>query len=115
MKLSRLGASSNIDLYDGPHYCASFIVGRKGTVLARLRLVTSGSAPLSIHAHQKFQSIFGRHIVERYGMTEVGIVLSNPYPSGQRAGTVGFPLGQMQFKIVDEMEMNVKLVKWVNC
>ena len=73
----------------------------KVPLLPSLRLVTSGSAPLSIHAHEKFQSIFGRHIVERYGMTEVGIVLSNPYPSGQRAGTVGFPLGQMQFKIVD--------------
>ena len=71
--------------------------------LPRLRLVTSGSAPLPVHAHQQFQSLFGRHIVERYGMTEVGIVLSNPYPKGQRAGTVGFPLGDMQFKIVDEM------------
>ena len=73
----------------------------KVPLLPSLRLVTSGSAPLSIHAHEKFQSIFGRHIVERYGMTEVGIVLSNPYPTGQRAGTVGFPLGQMRFKIVD--------------
>ena len=70
--------------------------------LPRLRLVTSGSAPLPVHAHQQFQSLFGRHIVERYGMTEVGIVLSNPYPEGQRAGTVGFPLGDMQFKIVDK-------------
>lgn len=73
----------------------------KVPLLPSLRLVTSGSAPLSIHAHRKFQSTFGRHIVERYGMTEVGIVLSNPYPNGQRAGTVGFPLGQMRFKIVD--------------
>ena len=71
-------------------------------LLPSLRLVTSGSAPLPVHAHQQFQSLFGRHIVERYGMTEVGIVLSNPYPEGQRAGTVGFPLGDMQFKIVDE-------------
>ena len=70
--------------------------------LPDLRLVTSGSAPLPVHAHQRFHSLFGRHIVERYGMTEVGIVLSNPYPEGQRAGTVGFPLGDMQFKIVDE-------------
>ena len=69
--------------------------------LPRLRLVTSGSAPLPVHAHQQFQATFGRHIVERYGMTEVGIVLSNPYPDSQRAGTVGFPLGDMSFKIVD--------------
>lgn len=70
-------------------------------LLPKLRLVTSGSAPLPVHAHQRFQTTFGRHIVERYGMTEVGIVLSNPYPNGQRAGTVGFPLGNMRFKIVD--------------
>ena len=69
--------------------------------LPRLRLVTSGSAPLPVHAHQQFQATFGQHIVERYGMTEVGIVLSNPYPDSQRAGTVGFPLGKMRFKIVD--------------
>ena len=34
-------------------------------------------------------------------MTEVGIVLSNPYEENQRAGTVGFPLGDMQFRIVN--------------
>ena len=70
-------------------------------MLPHLRLVTSGSAPLSVVAHQNFQAKYGRHIVERYGMTEVGIVLSNPYPEGQRAGTVGFPLGKMQFRIVN--------------
>ena len=74
--------------------------------------MTSGSAPLPVYAHQQFQSLFGRHIVERYGMTEVGIVLSNPYPEGQRAGTVGFPLGDMQFKIVDETNEYCQLVKW---
>ena len=68
--------------------------------LPNFRLATSGSAPLPVSAHQRFQSKFGRHIVERYGMTEVGIVLSNPYPDGQKAGTVGFPLGEMRFKIV---------------
>jgi malonyl-CoA/methylmalonyl-CoA synthetase len=69
--------------------------------LPHLRLVTSGSAPLSVVAHQDFQAKYGRHIVERYGMTEVGIVLSNPYEENQRAGTVGFPLGDMQFRIVN--------------
>jgi malonyl-CoA/methylmalonyl-CoA synthetase len=69
--------------------------------LPNFRLATSGSAPLPISAHQRFQAKFGCYIVERYGMTEVGIVLSNPYPHGQKAGTVGFPLGEMCFKIVN--------------
>jgi malonyl-CoA/methylmalonyl-CoA synthetase len=69
--------------------------------LPHLRLVTSGSAPLPVVTHQTFQEKYGRHIVERYGMTEVGIVLSNPYTGNQRAGTVGFPLGKMQFRIVN--------------
>lgn len=73
----------------------------KVPTLPHFRLATSGSAPLPVSAHQRFQDKFGHHIVERYGMTEVGIVLSNPYPDGQKAGTVGFPLGDMQFKIVN--------------
>ena len=76
----------------------------KVPTLPHFRLATSGSAPLPVSAHQRFQAKFGRHIVERYGMTEVGIVLSNPYPEGQKAGTVGFPLGEMQFKIVNSEE-----------
>ncbi len=69
--------------------------------LPTLRLVTSGSAPLPVSTHKAFEAKFGLHIVERYGMTEVGIVLSNPYDGEQRAGTVGFPLGDMKFRIVD--------------
>ena len=46
--------------------------------LNSLRLVTSGSAPLSADHFKAFKEIFGLDIVERYGMTEVGIVLSAP-------------------------------------
>jgi len=69
--------------------------------VSSLRLVTSGSAPLPVSLHQQFYQRFGFHIVERYGMTEVGIVLSNPYGGECRPGTVGFPLGDTQFRIVD--------------
>ena len=65
-----------------------------------LRLVTSGSAPLPVSLHEQFFDRFGFQIVERYGMTEVGIVLSNPYAGECRPGTVGFPLGDTQFRIV---------------
>ena len=69
--------------------------------LPHLRLCTSGSAPLPISIHQSFERTFGLQIVERYGMTEVGIVLSNPYNGERRPGTVGFALGDTQFRIVN--------------
>ena len=71
--------------------------------LPRLRLMTSGSAPLPVSVHEQIRQKFGVTIIERYGMTEVGIVLSNPYPEDgePRAGTVGFPVGQTQFRIVN--------------
>ena len=69
--------------------------------LPHLRLCTSGSAPLPISIHQSFERTFGLQIVERYGMTEVGIVLSNLYNGERRPGTVGFALGDTQFRIVN--------------
>ena len=42
-----------------------------------MRLFTSGSAPLPVSVHHRFEAQFGFRILERYGMTEVGIVLSN--------------------------------------
>ena len=67
-----------------------------------LRLCTSGSAPLPVALHEDFEKRYGVRILERYGMTEAGIVLSNPYDGERRAGTVGFPVSQAQLRIVDE-------------
>ena len=50
--------------------------------------------------HEKFQSIFGRHIVERYGMTEVGIVCQI-HIQWSAALELVVSAGQIQFKIVD--------------
>lgn len=66
-----------------------------------LRLVTSGSAPLPAARHTAFRARFGIEIVERYGMTEVGIVLSNPLEGERRPGTVGLPLPGVQSRVVD--------------
>lgn len=79
--------------------------------LPHLRLMTSGSAPLPVTVHAQIRQKFGVTIVERYGMTEVGIVLSNPYHlDGQpRAGTVGFPVGQTQLRIVDSEQKNLEV------
>lgn len=77
-----------------------------------MRLFTSGSAPLSPDAHAAFEERTGHRILERYGMTEAGMITSNPYlsASGARecvhggprvAGTVGFALPDVEVRICD--------------
>jgi malonyl-CoA/methylmalonyl-CoA synthetase len=58
----------------------------------RARLFVSGSAPLPAHVHDAFRGRFGHTILERYGMSETLMLISNPYEGERRAGTVGFPL-----------------------
>ncbi|MEL6349998.1 MAG: AMP-binding protein, partial [Myxococcota bacterium] len=69
--------------------------------LSHVRLFTSGSAPLPARVHRDFQERTGQAILERYGMTEVGIVLSNPYDGERRPGAVGFPLPGVDARVVD--------------
>ena len=59
---------------------------------ANARLFVSGSAPLPAHVHEAFHQRFGHTILERYGMSETLMLISNPYEGERRAGTVGFPL-----------------------
>ncbi len=65
------------------------------------RLFVSGSAPLSAHLFTEFERIFGQCILERYGMTETGMNLTNPYDGERRAGTVGGPFPGQQARTVD--------------
>jgi malonyl-CoA/methylmalonyl-CoA synthetase len=58
----------------------------------RMRLFVSGSAPLPAQVLEEFRSKFGHTILERYGMTETMMNLSNPYVGERRPGTVGMPL-----------------------
>lgn len=70
--------------------------------LRKMRLFISGSAPLPAVIHQECERIFGQKILERYGMTESLMVLSNPYEGERKAGSVGFPLPGVEVKLVDE-------------
>ena len=58
----------------------------------RARLFVSGSAPLPANVHEAFRERFGHTILERYGMSETLMLISNPYEGERRAGTVGLPL-----------------------
>jgi malonyl-CoA/methylmalonyl-CoA synthetase len=69
-----------------------------------IRMFTSGSAPLSETVFHEFVKRTGHTICERYGMTECGIIASNP-PEGQRiAGTVGYALPEMEMRVADEKD-----------
>ncbi len=70
---------------------------------SQLRLMVSGSAALPIKVLQKWQEITGHFLLERYGMTEIGMALSNPYKGQRLAGYVGKPLPQVEVRLVDEM------------
>jgi malonyl-CoA/methylmalonyl-CoA synthetase len=67
-----------------------------------LRLAVSGSAPLPAEVLEKFRVLYGHVILERYGMTETLMNVSNPYAGERRAGTVGLPLPHVAVKLCDE-------------
>jgi malonyl-CoA/methylmalonyl-CoA synthetase len=66
-----------------------------------MRLFVSGSAPLLAETHIQFENRTGHRILERYGMTETNMNISNPYDGERRAGTVGFALPGIEVKITD--------------
>lgn len=70
-------------------------IGRK------MRLFVSGSAPLPAQTLEDFRKRFDHTILERYGMTETLMNLSNPYDGERRSGSVGFPLPGITTRIVD--------------
>ncbi len=67
--------------------------------LAALRLAVSGSAPLPAELHAAVRAGCGQAVLERYGMTETVMLVSNPYDGERRPGTVGFPLPGVQVRL----------------
>ena len=74
---------------------------RRGSVPRRLRLYVSGSAPLNVQTFADFERLFGQRILERYGMTETIMNLTNPLHGERRPGTVGVPFPGQEARIVD--------------
>ena len=67
----------------------------------RMRLFVSGSAPLSAQTFEEFRSRFGHNILERYGMSENLMNISNPYIGERRPGSVGLPLPGVSVRLLD--------------
>ena len=69
--------------------------------LSQMRLMTSGSDRLPDEVFSGFQRTFGYTLLERYGMTETGMNLSNPLDGERRRGSVGLPLPGVEARIMD--------------
>lgn len=68
---------------------------------AAMRLFVSGSAPLPARTLEEFRERFGHTILERYGMSETLMNLTNPYVGERRAGSVGLPLPGVSVRNLD--------------
>jgi malonyl-CoA/methylmalonyl-CoA synthetase len=77
-------------------------------VMKRFRLMVSGSAALPVSVMEKWATISGHRLLERYGMTEIGMGISNPYVGERRAGHIGQPLKGVKVRLVDD---NGKVIK----
>lgn len=69
---------------------------------SKLRLMVSGSAALPVNIFEKWKQISGHTLLERYGMTEIAMALSNPLNGERKPGFVGMPLPGVTLRLVDD-------------
>lgn len=65
----------------------------------KMRLMVSGSAALPASVHQQWTALTGQELLERYGMTEIGMAISNLYRGERRPGSVGAPLPGVEVRL----------------
>ncbi|MFP6654032.1 MAG: AMP-binding protein [Myxococcota bacterium] len=70
--------------------------------LAALRLCVSGSAALPARLHERIEKRTGQRVLERYGMTETLMLVSNPYSKERRPGAVGWPLPGVELRLEEK-------------
>jgi malonyl-CoA/methylmalonyl-CoA synthetase len=73
----------------------------------KMRLFVCGSAPLPASTLEEFQAMFGHRILERYGMSETLMNMSNPYEGERRAGSVGLPFPGVSVKLLNHEKQPV--------
>ncbi len=76
--------------------------------LSHVRVFVSGSAPLPPALFERCERLLGQAPVERYGITEGGIVVTNPYEGPRQAGRVGIPFPGVEVKLGDKDEVLLK-------
>ena len=80
---------------------------RRTASCRNFRLMVSGSAALPVSVLERWRGISGHTLLERYGMTEIGMALSNPLDGERRPGSVGRPLPGVELRLVDEQGIPV--------
>jgi malonyl-CoA/methylmalonyl-CoA synthetase len=75
------------------------------TDLSHVRLFVCGSAPLPPALFERCERLLGQPVLERYGLTEGGIVVSNPYDGPRQPGRVGYPLPGVQVRLGESDEV----------
>ncbi len=70
--------------------------------MKKFRLMVCGSAALPVSVMQQWEQVSGHVLLERYGMTEIGMGISNPYIGFRKPGAIGTPLPGMEVRLVDE-------------
>lgn len=73
-----------------------------------MRLFIAGSAPLLSETFKEFENVSGHKILERYGMTEAGMITSNPYDGDRVPSTVGYPLPGVSARVADDTGSEVQ-------
>jgi len=103
------GAAHDATLFFGvPTMYARLAASPRLGELARLRLCVSGSAPLPPAVFDRLAEGSGQRVLERYGMTETGMNVSNPYAGERRPGTVGFPLPGVELRLGASGEIQLR-------
>jgi len=80
---------------------------RISEVLKKMRLMVSGSAALPVSVMERWQTISGHRLLERYGMTELGMAIGNPYDGERKAGCVGIPLEGVEVRLCNDQNEEV--------
>jgi len=70
--------------------------------MKKFRLMVSGSAALPVSVFEEWEKISGQVLLERYGMTEMGMAISNPYRGERKPGFIGQPLPGVEIRLADE-------------
>ncbi len=97
--LAEIGRGATSLFFGVPTLYGSLMNHANRGALAKVRLAVSGSAPLPETLFHSISAATGQKVLERYGMTETVMILSNPYEGERRPGTVGFELPGVEVKL----------------
>jgi malonyl-CoA/methylmalonyl-CoA synthetase len=104
-----LAAAADATMFFGvPTMYARLVEADRAERLGTLRLCVAGSAPLSSDLHDQIRERCGQVVLERYGMTETIMLVSNPYDGERRPGSVGIPFPGVEVRLDTTGEILVK-------